>query len=260
MESYFINIFGFLIGTSFGSFLNVLIRRLPAKEDIVFERSHCPNCRRQIPWYLNIPIVSYLALKGRCAWCNVKIPISYLTIEVLAGLLGIWLIPNPFTPMGLGFYFLNLSILLVFIAIIVIDLKYHLIPDLLNIYLAVVFLFTSIFQYNWTHWLFGGVVGFGVPFLVTILFYKIKGQIGLGGGDIKLFGALGLTLGPIGVLENIFFSCFLGSLIGALLLLTKRIDRKTPMPFGPFIVLVAIVQLYFPHYFIIIKRWLIPYA
>ena len=260
MEALVVKIFGFIFGTCLGSFLNVVIHRLPLKEDLVFERSHCPECKHVIPWYFNIPILSYLLLRGKCQWCAARISPRYLLIEIVAGLMGWWLAPIRYELPLMAIFFLNLTILLVFVAIIAIDLKHHLIPNSLNIYLGVVFLSIAIMQYSWKHWLLGGLIGFGVPFLVTLLFYKIKGQVGLGGGDIKLFGVLGIILGPIGVVENIFFSCFAGSLIGAFLLITKRMDRKTPIPFGPFIVLVAAVQIYLPDSFKLLKGLLIPYA
>ncbi len=258
MESLIIKIFAFLLGACLGSFLNVIIHRLPSGEDVVFTRSHCPHCKHLIPWYMNIPLISFIVLRARCAWCHTAISPRYFIVELLAGLLGWWLAPNILTPMAGAMFFLNLSILLVFMAIIAIDLKHHLIPNVLNIYLALVFLMIAVLQFSWKHWLIGGLVGFGVPFIVTLLFYKIKGQIGLGGGDIKLYGALGIILGPMGVMENIFFSCFLGALVGAILLMLKLMNRRTPIPFGPFIVLVAAVQIYLPKYFKLIQGLLLP--
>ncbi len=258
MEALVLKIFAFIFGTCLGSFLNVLIHRMPLGEDVVFTRSHCPHCKHTIPWYMNIPLFSYLFLKGECAWCQHRISPRYLLIEIAAGILGVLLAPKILTPMSGTMFYFNLSILLVFVAIVVIDLKHHLIPNPLNIYLAVIFLVIALLQYSWKHWLLGGVVGFGVPFIVTVLFYKIKGQIGLGGGDIKLYGALGIILGPLGIMENIFFSCFTGALVGAVLLMLKVMDRKTPIPFGPFIILVATLQIYFPQYFKVIQGLLVP--
>lgn len=258
MEVLFLKVFSFVVGTCLGSFINVVIHRLPLGEDVVFERSHCPHCKHLIPWYMNIPLISFIVLRARCAWCHKKISPRYFIVELLAGFLGIWMAPQTLTPISGAMFYLNLSVLLAFVAIVAIDLKHHLIPNVLNIYLAVVFLLIATLQFSWKHWLLGGVIGFGVPFIVTILFYKIKGQIGLGGGDIKLYGALGIILGPMGVMENIFFSCFLGALVGAVLLMLKLMDRKTPIPFGPFIVLVAAVQIYLPKYFNVIQGFLVP--
>tara|TARA_Y100000385_G_C12606192_1_gene430945 strand:- start:190 stop:516 length:327 start_codon:yes stop_codon:yes gene_type:complete len=99
------------------------------------------------------------------------------------------------------------------------------------------------------YWLMGGAIGFLGPLIVTWVFYKLRGQIGLGGGDIKLFGILGLLLGPVGIMHNIFMSCFVGAIIGILLIATKRMNKDTALAFGPYIIVVASFQIYFPNYF-----------
>ena len=96
------------------------------------------------------------------------------------------------------------------------------------------------------HIILGGCLGFGFPYVVAYIFLKWKGIEGLGGGDIKLFGALGIYLGPQGVMQNIFLSCLLGSIIGVSLIILKLIDKKKPIPFGPFIIIAAIIQIFFP--------------
>jgi leader peptidase (prepilin peptidase)/N-methyltransferase len=101
----------------------------------------------------------------------------------------------------------------------------------------------------YTYWLSGAMVGFLFPLAVTYGFFLIKGQVGLGGGDIKLYGVLGLYLGPVGIIQNIFLSCFLGALIGGILIIFRVVDRKTPIPFGPFIVSIAALQFFIPDYF-----------
>ena len=101
----------------------------------------------------------------------------------------------------------------------------------------------------WTHWLIGGALGLGFPLLVSWAFYLLKGQVGLGGGDIKLYGALGFYLGPIGVMQNIFLSCFLGALVGIALIASKIIKRENPIPFGPFIIVVAAFQIFLESWF-----------
>ena len=92
----------------------------------------------------------------------------------------------------------------------------------------------------------GGAIGILFPLGVTYLFYLLKGQIGLGGGDIKLWGALGLFLGAEGIIQNISYSCLLGSLVAGGLMIFKVVDRKTPIPFGPFIVVISFFQIFFP--------------
>jgi len=108
---------------------------------------------------------------------------------------------------------------------------------------------------TFSHWISGGLVGFFVPLLITWIFYKIRGQVGLGGGDIKLFGILGLYLGPVGIVFNIFLSSLFGALVGSLLIAFKKLTKDKPMAFGPAIILVAVFQIYFPRWAKIVQAW-----
>jgi leader peptidase (prepilin peptidase)/N-methyltransferase len=130
-----------------------------------------------------------------------------------------------------------------------IDLQHQILPDSVNIYLACLFLMVSVTSQSWKYWLFGGAIGVGFPLLVTWMFYKLRGQIGLGGGDIKLYGALGLYLGPLGIIHNIFLSCFLGAIIGLFLIGFKVIKKENPIPFGPFILIISLIQIFFADWF-----------
>jgi prepilin signal peptidase PulO-like enzyme (type II secretory pathway) len=115
--------------------------------------------------------------------------------------------------------------------------------------LGVIFGAYSLYYFPWNHWLYGFLIGLLFPLGVTWAFYILKGQIGLGGGDIKLFAILGLYLGPRLIIHNIFFSCFLGSIIGLSLILSRKISKDNPIPFGPFILIVAVIQIFFPSLF-----------
>jgi leader peptidase (prepilin peptidase)/N-methyltransferase len=148
----------------------------------------------------------------------------------------------------LGFFF-YFSVFCAFLVHFVVDLKHRILPDSINLYLMSLFLLVSFINNPWTHWLIGGILGLGFPLLVSWLFYLLRGQVGLGGGDIKLYGVLGIYLGPIGVMQNIFLSCFLGSLIGIGLIASKVIKRDHPIPFGPFILIVATVQIFAESWF-----------
>ena len=114
----------------------------------------------------------------------------------------------------------------------------------------------SLVLHPWSYWLLGAVVGAGFPLLVSWIFYQLKGQVGLGGGDIKLFGVLGLYLGPIGILQNIFLSCFVGAFVGLFLLLARVIKRENPIPFGPFIIIVASFQIFADKWFNHLLRYI----
>lgn len=239
----------FMIGASIGSFLNVVIYRLPRGLSPVHPRSKCPSCEDSIPWYWNIPVISYILLRGRCRKCHFKIPISYFLVEVFMGLASLVLLPNFTKVESLYDYFFFMSIFSVFVAHFVIDLQFKILPDALNIYLAFILgTFTIVFNPVW-FWALGGAIGFGFPYLVTWVFYKYSGKVGLGGGDIKLYGALGLYLGPVGVMTNIFMSCFLGSVVTLSLIALKIFKREDFIPFGPFIIIVAFAQIFLPEQF-----------
>src|SRR5690606_26104112 len=149
METFY-GIFIFIFGLLIGSFLNVVILRLPKNEDLVFERSHCPQCQTQLKWYHNIAVFSFLALRGRCAFCGQRISWRYPLIEILTGLIAFWLFPDDPDFVSLGnaaFYFF---IACLFICHFFIDLDHQLLLDKLNIYLAISFLSFAFLHFHWT--------------------------------------------------------------------------------------------------------------
>lgn len=232
-----------------GSFLNVVIYRLPRNMDMVFSSSHCPHCKNKIPFYLNIPVLGYFLIKGKCRSCNEKISPIYPFVEILTGLTLLFLMPTMFGPNDI----LNLIFLFTtfgsFICIFFIDLEFKIIPNSLNLYLLALFLVFGFLYRPYQFWLIGGATGFLFPLFVTWFYHLVRGQEGLGMGDIKLYGVLGVYLGPLGIVQNIFLSCFLGALIGGSVLLLKKMDSKTPIPFGPFIIIIATLQIFFPTFF-----------
>jgi prepilin signal peptidase PulO-like enzyme (type II secretory pathway) len=249
-----IKIFAATFGIIVGSFLNALIYRLPRDINIAFPRSSCPHCQQVIRWYQNIPILSFIFLKGRCAHCGGKISWQYPLIELLVGFFAFISAPadlSTYTLFNFLFYF---SIFCAFVVHFVVDIKHQILPDSINLYLAALFLMISLFTRPFAFWLLGGAIGFGFPMAVSWFFYKVKGQIGLGGGDIKLYAALGFFLGPIGVLQNIFLSCFLGAFFGLALMGLKIIRRDHPIPFGPFILVIAFIQIFLEKWFSQVMR------
>lgn len=250
-----ISTYFFIFGLLIGSFLNVVILRLPKEKDLVRARSACPQCGKQLKWYHNIPLVSFIVLRGKCAFCGTRISWRYPLIELFTGLVAIWLMPDQLNSPGLFHFFFYFSIACVFICHFMIDLDHHLLLDSLNIYLLGIFLSYSIFYFAWPYWVLGGAIGFGAPLLVTWLFYKIRGQIGLGGGDIKLYGILGIFLGPTGVIFTIFLSCLVGAVVGLVLISLNKMTKDKPMAFGPSILLVAAFQIFLPKYASIVQSW-----
>ncbi|MCM2349575.1 MAG: prepilin peptidase [Bacteriovoracaceae bacterium] len=255
MEIFF-GIYFFIFGLLIGSFLNVVILRLPNKVNMVTKRSACPKCGGQLKWYHNIPLLSFIFLKGKCAFCGTRISWRYPLIELFTGLVAYWLMPNELSTMALANSFFYFSIACIFICHFMIDLDHHLLLDSLNLYLLAILLSYVIFYYNWPFWVLGGVIGFGAPLLVTWIFYKLRGQVGLGGGDIKLYGILGLYFGPTGIMFTIFLSCLVGAVVGLVLIGLDKMTKDKPMAFGPSILLVAAFQIFFPQYASIIQSWL----
>nr|BDT26666.1 A24 family peptidase [Bacteriovorax sp. HI3] len=241
----FFSVFGLLVG----SFLNALIYRIPREINIAYPRSSCPNCNKLIYWYENIPVISYIFLKGRCSGCGIKISWVYPAVEIITCLFAYTIAPKELSSESIFNFLFFFSVFCCFLVHFIVDLKHQILPDSINIYLATLFAFVGIFTTPWTHWLLGGVLGFGFPFLVSWIFYQLKGQIGLGGGDIKLYGALGLYLGPMGVMQNLFLSCFVGAVVGLSLIATKLIKRDNHIPFGPFIIAVAAIQIFAEDWF-----------
>jgi prepilin signal peptidase PulO-like enzyme (type II secretory pathway) len=245
MHSLFL-LYAFIFGCMIGSFLNVVIYRLPLGKNLVATRSACPACGTQLAWYHNIPLLSWMALRGRCGFCRTRISWRYPLIELLTGLFAFWLFPETTDIESMGLFVFYFVIACIFLCHLFIDLDHHLLLDSLNLYLLGLVLPFAIFTFTWPYWLLGAAIGFGGPLAITWLFYKIRGQVGLGGGDIKLYGILGLYLGPTGIIFNIFMSCFLGAIVGIIFIATKRMSREHPMAFGPSILAVAALQIFFP--------------
>jgi leader peptidase (prepilin peptidase)/N-methyltransferase len=252
MDHLLNQIYAFVYGSLLGSFLNVVIYRLPRKEDLVFKRSNCPSCHYLINWYELFPVFSFLFLRGKCSQCGIKISFRYPITELILGLMAIYLLPDTFEGNNLIKFFFFISTFSIFICHFQIDLDHKILPDSLNFILLLLFLIFSILHFHWTHWFLGGALGFLFPLAITWLFYLLRGQVGLGGGDIKLFGILGIYLGPEQILKNIFLSCFLGAIVGALLIWKKVLKKNEPLAFGPFIIIVAVIQIYFP--------WILDYV
>lgn len=247
--------YSLVLGLLVGSFLNVVIIRLPVGRSLTFERSSCSSCNTQLKWYHNIPILSFLVLRGKCGFCGHRISWRYPLIEIFTGLVSYWLFPSHVDVQSLGFYLFQFYVACIFISHFFIDLEHQLLLDKLNIFLLLAIVPFTVLTYHWSYWLLGGAFGFGVPLFVTWLFYKVRGLVGLGGGDIKLFGILGLLLGPMGIFFTIFLSCFVGAILGLALIAFKKMNKDHPMPFGPSILLVASFQIFFPQLALQLQSW-----
>lgn len=232
-----------------GSFLNAVIYRVPRKMNIAYPRSHCTSCKKMIYWYENIPILSYIFLRGKCSKCKTPYSVQYPIIEATVGLVSVLLMPKSFDSMAVMYFFLYFSIFCALLCHFIIDIKHQILPDSINIYLALVFLCISFLKYSATYYISGAAIGFLFPYLVTLAFYYLKGQQGLGGGDIKLYAALGIILGPVGIINNIFLSCFFGAVFSLIMMSLGKMSRDSKLAFGPFIIIVAAFQIFLPALF-----------
>ena len=235
----------FLFGLCIGSFLNVCIYRLPAAKSIMDpSRSVCPNCEQQIRYYDNIPIFSYLWLKGRCRHCSTRIPIRYAVVELMTGgfavavLLGFGL-----TLEGLV-YFVFISSLLV---ITFIDIDHKIIPDVITlpgILIGLIFSF-ALPSVGFKDAIVGLLVGGGSLWLVAWVYYLLTRKDGMGGGDIKLLAMMGTIIGLKGVIFTIFMSSAVGTVVGITLMMIQGKNMKFAVPFGPFLSIGAITYIFF---------------
>ena len=227
MEYIILYIMIFLIGISIGSFLNVCIYRIPKKEDIVFERSHCMSCGNVLKWYELIPLFSFLVQGGKCRNCKTKLSVQYPLIELLHGLIYVWIfMAKGFQPESILFC-ICASVLIV---ISVIDWRTYEIPFGCNIIIGILGI-VRVFL-NLAHW-YDYVIGFfAVSGLFLIIYWITKGR-GIGGGDIKLMAAAGLLLGW----QNILLSLMIGSIAGSVihLALMKIQGKDRVLAFGPYL-------------------------
>ena len=231
-----------LLGLIVGSFLNVCIYRLPRGLSVVRPRSHCPSCKALVQWFDNVPIVSYLFLKGRCRYCSATISFRYPLIELLSAVLS-WLVYRRFG-IGVGylFYFPFAASLLTVSAI---DLDHGIIPDEISIPgIAIGLIFAGFWPYLslWDS-LVGILAGGGFLYLVGFFYGAATKREGIGGGDIKLMAMIGAFLGWKGSLFTIFAGSLIASLTGVSIMILRKADGKMPIPFGPFLSGAALLYL-----------------
>lgn len=237
-----------LFGLIVGSFLNVVIYRMPLEQSIITPRSYCPQCKHPIAWYDNIPVLSYLWLRGRCRHCHQSISFRYLAVEVMTGGLALQAWFHFREPVLFFAYFCLLLAPLV--AVIFIDLKHRIIPNgitLPGILAGVGVHYLSAPPMLDTQYLLdsllGIAVGAGFLLLVAFVYEKIKKREGLGLGDVKLAAMLGAFFGWQAMLMILLIASVLGSLIGLGVIAWKR-DWRYPLPFGPFLAVAAYGQLF----------------
>jgi len=255
-----------VLGLIAGSFLNVVIHRLPImlqndwqKEcatflkqtipdttiyNLFYPRSHCPNCHAPISWQYNIPLFGYLILRGKCNNCQTRIPWRYLIVEALSALTAVlitYIYGLSITTVGL--YVLSLAL----IAITFIDFKHKLIPDSLSLPLLWfgLLLNTQNIFITPNAAIIGAIVGYVIPWSIAQIFKSIRKIDGMGYGDFKLLAVFGAWFGWQLVLLTLTFAAFLGSVVGIIMILCKKHKFQQELPFGPYIALVGWLNIFY---------------
>jgi leader peptidase (prepilin peptidase)/N-methyltransferase len=223
-----------LFGLVFGSFLNVVIARVPAGRSLWRPGSACPACGAAIAWHDNLPLLSFLALRGRCRACRVAISWQYPVVEAVTGaaFVAAWL---AFGPTAHGA--VAAGLLSALIAVTVIDIRHGIIPDVITLPGILVGVLANLAtrQVPWVEAAVGIAVGAGVFFLIILGSVLVLGVEGMGWGDAKLGAMLGAFLGWKALVFSLFVAVFLGGLLAVALLASSRKGRKDPIPFGPFL-------------------------
>ncbi|MHC0037475.1 prepilin peptidase [Pseudoneobacillus sp. C159] len=245
---YLIKIFIFYYGIIFGSFFNVVGLRVPMNQSIVKPRSACPKCQHTLGPLELIPVVSYVIQRGKCRRCKVGISPLYPIIELLTGILFMS------APIIMGWsseLFIAWTLISLLVIISVSDIAYTLIPDKILLFFTALFIIERFFLPldPWWDSLLGAVIGFSLLLLISIV---SKG--GMGGGDIKLYAVIGLALGTKMMLLSFFIATFLGAIFGMIGIALRLLERKKPIPFGPFIAAGTLIAYFYGN--IIIEKYL----
>ncbi len=250
-----INIFLiFILGLFLGSFLNVLVDRIPKNETVVKDRSRCDKCKKELGALDLIPVVSYLMLKGKCRYCHAKLSIFYPVIEISTGTLFIltyiFTISNEFAnlnPQSLIILIYYLAIVSAFIVLFFQDIKFGILADkitLAGIVLSLIYLLIFQSQDFLNHFL-SGVISFAFFVLISVGFYVLTKKQGMGGGDIKLSFLLGLILGFPAIIVCFYIAFLTGAIASIILVLWRKKDYlKDSLPFGPFLIVAALISLF----------------
>jgi leader peptidase (prepilin peptidase)/N-methyltransferase len=262
-----LSILSFIVGTFLGSFLNVCIYRVPNEISIVRPRSHCISCKTPLRFYDNIPVISFLLLRGRCKNCGAKISPRYLIVEVLSGIICVLLVWEFGITLRTFFYLIFLFCLIV---VTFIDIEHMIIPNVITIpgiFMGIVYGVTRTDWGNLTIFLteanahpykivsiigsqpvfdsiFGAILGGGLLYLIALLYLRLRKREGMGMGDVKLLAMIGAFLGWKSIIYVTLISSVLGTIVGLVIIVYKRGDIRYALPFGPFLSLAAALYLF----------------
>lgn len=225
-----------MLGLCVGSFLNVVIYRLPCKMSLSTPASHCTACNYELRWYDNIPVLSYLMLGGKCRKCKTHISFRYAAVEIANAVL--WLLcVFMFWEKSIPLACIYMAVMSIFLCVFFIDLEHQIIFDRFQIMLLLLGIASIFFDndYGWSSHVIGGISGFSVFYLISFGFEKLCGKEGLGGGDVKLAGVVGLLLGWERLLLGLMIATIPAAVI--MLILSKGKEGESrQFPFAPFLV------------------------
>lgn len=248
----FVTVFVGLVGLVLGSFLNVCIHRLPAGESVVWPRSRCSRCRATIRWYDNVPVVSWIALRGRCRDCATRISLRYPAVELLSAvsLVGLWSYLGP----GIAFL-IAAGFALAMVVLFFTDYDERLLPDAVTLSgfatgLAVAwwnpFLSDTSSRRVWLA-LSGAALGAGMLWAVGAVYEKLRGIEAMGFGDVKMMAMVGAFAGPVGAIATVFAASLVGALVGVALIPLRGGSLRDALPFGCFLAPASLVALLWGH-------------
>lgn len=232
--------FGLVFGLIIGSFLNAVIYRLPREVNVSKPRSFCPRCKSMIPWYRNIPVISWIMLGGKCGDCREPISIRYPLVEAAIGLL----FAAALFRWGISWEALS-SIVFgsSMLVLALIDYDFKILPNVITIPGIVVGLALSLPdpRIGWLEALIGAAAGGGILYAVAWIYLKLRDQQGMGMGDVKMIAMIGAFVGWKGVLLTIFLGSMFGSVVGLTLMKIKGRDWGYALPFGTFLAIAAVI-------------------
>lgn len=243
-------VFAFVFGSCWGSFLNVCIYRIPREESVVHPGSHCPECSTPIRWFHNLPLLSWLMLRGKCAYCGAAIRPRYILVELLTAVLFAWLFWLH------GFSFLTLAYWLAAFGLLLgtfVDFEYMIIPDRVTwggiiIGLVLSPLLPELHEHSsaldgFLAGLLGAAVGFGILYGIMQAGSWIFKKDAMGFGDVKLMGAIGAFLGWEAVLFTLMMSSLVGSVVGITLIKIHGREWQSRIPYGPYLALASLIWI-----------------
>jgi len=231
-----------LFGLCIGSFLNVVIYRLPLGQSLATPPSRCRKCGYSLRWFDNIPVISWLLLRGRCRKCGAGVSWQYPAVELITGalfVLVVWL--TPLGPLMVS----RLLFVCILIALFGIDLEHQILPNSITLPgIAIGLLLSLIAPPGWQAALLGALLGAGILYGIAWAYYLWRREEGMGMGDVKMLAMIGAFLGWKAVLVTLVLSSFSGAIIGVILMSAQRGGMKFALPFGTFLSIGALIAMF----------------